>query len=185
MNLQEYFKTNRPEQCIVGTEWVYRNLWKQLNPSIYLEVGCAHLATFGLYTSWLPKNGLAIGIDINKKINWDTFTTNCPRLLLNGSTTQKEIIDQVKSFLGDRKIDYLFIDGDHNYPAVRSDWNTLAPLVRPGGLIMFHDYDISAVRRGEFGGQGAAMVCEELTKEGYTIECVPNSSVGMAYTYQK
>jgi predicted O-methyltransferase YrrM len=40
-----------------------------------------------------------------------------------------------------RQIDLLFIDGDHVYEAVRADFEAWRSLVRPGGLILFHDYD--------------------------------------------
>jgi hypothetical protein len=33
----------------------------------------------------------------------------------------------------------LFIDGDHTYDGVRQDYEMYAPLVRPGGLVGFHD----------------------------------------------
>ena len=33
----------------------------------------------------------------------------------------------------------MFIDGDHSYDGVRSDYEMYAPLVRNGGLVAFHD----------------------------------------------
>ena len=44
----------------------------------------------------------------------------------------------VEYFRGE-KLDYLFIDGDHSYDGVKADFEQFAPLVRPGGLIAFHD----------------------------------------------
>lgn len=38
-------------------------------------------------------------------------------------------------------IDLLYVDGDHVYEAVRADFEAWWPKVRPGGLVMFHDYD--------------------------------------------
>lgn len=38
-----------------------------------------------------------------------------------------------------RKIDFLFIDGDHTYHGVRQDFEMYSPLVARGGLIAFHD----------------------------------------------
>jgi len=38
-------------------------------------------------------------------------------------------------------IDLLFIDGDHVYEAVKQDYQSWKPYVRPGGLLVFHDYD--------------------------------------------
>jgi predicted O-methyltransferase YrrM len=37
-------------------------------------------------------------------------------------------------------IDYLYVDADHSYEAVREDLETWVPLVRPGGLIVGDDY---------------------------------------------
>ncbi|RPH56645.1 MAG: class I SAM-dependent methyltransferase, partial [Acidobacteria bacterium] len=36
-------------------------------------------------------------------------------------------------------LDVLFIDGDHSYEGVRRDFEMYRPLVREGGLIVFHD----------------------------------------------
>ena len=36
-------------------------------------------------------------------------------------------------------VDFLFIDGDHDYAGVSSDYAMYSPLVREGGLIAFHD----------------------------------------------
>ena len=36
-------------------------------------------------------------------------------------------------------IDFLFIDGDHSYDAVRTDWNDWHGFVAPGGRVAFHD----------------------------------------------
>ena len=39
------------------------------------------------------------------------------------------------------KIDFLFIDGDHQYKAVHADLVTWIGKVAPGGIIAFHDYE--------------------------------------------
>jgi predicted O-methyltransferase YrrM len=39
-----------------------------------------------------------------------------------------------------RPIDFLYVDGDHAYGAVTADIRDWVPLVRPGGLVCFHDY---------------------------------------------
>ena len=40
-----------------------------------------------------------------------------------------------------RPVDFLFIDGNHDLEHVAGDWNSWAPLVRPGGRVAFHDFD--------------------------------------------
>ena len=49
------------------------------------------------------------------------------------------MINSVQSWLGADRFDFLFIDGDHEYEGVRADFLAYYDLVRPGGLIAFHD----------------------------------------------
>lgn len=46
---------------------------------------------------------------------------------------------RLRRLLKGRAIDFLMIDGDHTYKGVKRDWEIYEPLVRPGGLIAFHD----------------------------------------------
>ena len=50
-------------------------------------------------------------------------------------TTKKKLA----GILEGRKIDLLFIDGDHRYSGVRRDFQLYSPLVKQNGLIVFHD----------------------------------------------
>lgn len=45
----------------------------------------------------------------------------------------------VRALLGGEPLDFLFIDGDHSYEGVKTDFEQYAPLVRKGGIIAFHD----------------------------------------------
>lgn len=56
----------------------------------------------------------------------------------NLSTDPALLTDLKKS--GIDKVDLLFIDGDHSRQAVLFDFKTFAPLVAPGGYIVFDDY---------------------------------------------
>jgi cephalosporin hydroxylase len=50
-------------------------------------------------------------------------------------STKEEVIKIIKG----RKVDLLFIDGDHRYSGVKKDWKLYSPLVKRNGLIVFHD----------------------------------------------
>jgi predicted O-methyltransferase YrrM len=42
-----------------------------------------------------------------------------------------------KNFAGE--IDFLFIDGDHERPQPRKDFDNFSPLIKKGGVLLFHD----------------------------------------------
>jgi len=48
-------------------------------------------------------------------------------------------LDQLKQKLGGRKIDLLFIDGDHRYDGVKADFLSYLPFLAPNGKVAFHD----------------------------------------------
>ena len=63
----------------------------------------------------------------------------------------------------DGELDFVFIDGEHNYEAAKADIEAWWPKVRSGGLLISHDYDrqrFPGVCRAvdEFGGEHAVEV---------------------------
>ena len=50
-----------------------------------------------------------------------------------------ETVRDVEVALKGALLDLLFIDGDHSFEGVRCDFEAYSPLVRPGGVIAFHD----------------------------------------------
>lgn len=59
----------------------------------------------------------------------------------------------------EKLIDYLFIDGDHSYDAVKQDFNDWFPFVKQGGIISLHD---SAYFRGFKGWPGPSKFTDEI-----------------------
>ena len=58
---------------------------------------------------------------------------------LRGSSHDPAIRDAFAKQLGDDKLDFLFIDGDHSYEGVKQDFEFYSPFVAPGGIVAFHD----------------------------------------------
>ena len=48
--------------------------------------------------------------------------------------------DKASLILADKKVRYLFIDGDHSEEGVTKDLECFFPLIRPGGIIVFDDF---------------------------------------------
>jgi len=109
---------------------------------VVCEIGMADGGTNFLLTHALPKVEFMVGIDL--------FVKGEPRLryfarpgqslhYLGGSSQSPEMIARVGAALAGRKLDLLFIDGDHTYAGVRSDFLNYRTFVREGGTIAFHD----------------------------------------------
>jgi len=59
--------------------------------------------------------------------------------LVRRDSHDKETFSLTRKVLNNRNIDFLFIDGDHSYQGVKSDFVTYSPLVAEGGMIALHD----------------------------------------------
>ena len=70
-------------------------------------------------------------------INHDYHKNNIN--LIVGDSHSQDTIDKIESILGDRKIDLIFIDGDHSYNAVKNDFEIYSKYINKGGIIAFHD----------------------------------------------
>jgi predicted O-methyltransferase YrrM len=61
------------------------------------------------------------------------------------------VVTEVKNMLPNR-IDFAFIDGDHTYEGLKTDWEILAPRLEIGGVICLHDTTVPVEQKWrEFG----------------------------------
>jgi hypothetical protein len=132
----------------------------------FLEIGTAHGFTFSVFshlyenikiTIDLP-DGLFGGIPLEDTKYYDGTISRNNKLSkffnnFNGilqSSFLDETVTEVEKILGGEKLDLLFIDGDHTYDGVKSDYLKYNKFVRPGGLIAFHDIIHAPKWTGQF-----------------------------------
>lgn len=126
-------------------------LQKREKPKVVCEVGTAVGGTLWLWCQMADPNAFIISIDLpNGPWGGGYAEEDIPRILTMTQHQQKmqlfrgdshvpEMLDALKRVLTGRKIDMLFIDGDHSYGGVKQDWEMYSPLVRSGGIVVFHD----------------------------------------------
>lgn len=72
--------------------------------------------------------------------------------------------------LAKREIDFIFIDGDHSYDGVRTDWELWSPLMAHGGVIALHDSRSYADR--QIDHVGAARYTAEVIRKDPRFEVI-------------
>jgi predicted O-methyltransferase YrrM len=118
-----------------------------------LEIGTAKGGMFYALCQIADPKATIVSLDWQKgdfrAIGYTETEADIVRLKGYGKPTQKlafvradshkpATMDRVKKIFG-MPLDLLFIDGDHTYNGVRKDWEMYSPLVKPGGIIVFHD----------------------------------------------
>lgn len=111
-----------------------------ISPKVIVEIG---VDRGGSIKTWFEAFSPDVIIGIENGTADQVFVPNCR--IVRGDSQDPRILEHVKSVLGERQIDFLFIDGDHTYKAVKKDFELYAPLVRRGGMIAFHDIGLDPV----------------------------------------
>jgi len=120
-------------------------------PKTILEIGTASGGTLFLSALLADPNALIISIDLEfgmygggypdwKIPIYKSFGQEKQKIeLIRGDSHSKEIINQLESILNGRKIDYLFIDGDHTYEGVKEDFDVYSKFLNKNAFVAFHD----------------------------------------------
>ena len=121
-------------------------LVRPLAPRAILEVGTYRGGTLLLFADVATDDALIASIDLpDEVLPWRrslyrSFAGRRQRIaLIEADSTEEATRRIVERELRGEPLDLLFIDGDHSYDGVARDFELYSPLVRPGGLIAFHD----------------------------------------------
>lgn len=153
-----------PDQSITNLEGRFLYQMAKLCPpnGVIVEIG----SWKGRSTIWLAKGSQAgakvkiYAIDPHTGSGWHKKRTRTkiwtqPEFLANlkKARVNKLVTPLVKTSAqarlswGNKPIALLFIDGDHDYPLVKKDFQLWTPLVMPYGVIAFHDSDWSGPKQ--------------------------------------
>src|SRR5690606_4456414 len=125
---------------------------REHNPKVVVEIGTKKGGSFFVWARYFKPKHL-ISIDLPGGIHGGGFPEQkIPFLkyflkdqkhskvsIILGDSHKITTLEKLKEALNGDLIDFLFIDGDHRYDGVKSDFLMYKDLVKPGGLIGFHD----------------------------------------------
>lgn len=138
-------------------------LLRELKPKVILEIGTADGGTLFLFTRVADPNATIISVDlpgdpfymimhyiqhgiaVDGYPNWKSplyrsFARKTQRIyLIKSDSHNSSTLSKIKAILGGRKVDFLFIDGDHTLRGVKKDFEMYSSLVRSDGIIALHD----------------------------------------------
>lgn len=129
------------------------DLVQKTNPKVIVEIGTAKGGTLFVWTRSNPQLELIVSIDLpggnfgggydsRREKLYQEFVADRPNakmILMRCDSHSDDTLATLAKHLAGRKIDFLWIDGDHVYDGVKKDFEMYRTLVRPGGLVAFHD----------------------------------------------
>jgi len=122
-----------------------------LKPKIIVEIGTRKGGTLFIWSRIinaekiisidLPEGRFGGGYPMQKQKLYKYFTHDkkTEMHLIQNNSHSEFTLNKVQRILDTKKIDFLFIDGDHSYEGVKLDFELYRPFVKAGGIIVFHD----------------------------------------------
>lgn len=115
-----------------------------LKPRTILEIGTARGGTLLIWSSLAAQRVISCDLqDMSQQRELLEALpppgSSCKVTLLSGNSHDAAFRRRVEAELRGEQVDLLFIDGDHTEAGVEQDYRDYHHLVRPGGIIAFHD----------------------------------------------
>ncbi len=125
---------------------VYQNVWEldhmlaiveRVKPKKILEVGSWEGGTLW---HWLQIADLVVSVDdgMRRASDWEQWAKEADSdlVLVQGISQDEAVVEKAREF---GPYDFIFIDADHRYAAVKADWENYREMLADGGVFAFHD----------------------------------------------
>lgn len=123
--------------------WIYQEIIHAVRPGLIIETGTAYGGSAS-YLGWLcdvVDKGRIVSVDIAPQT--DDLPIH-PRLtFLRGSSTDPQIVDQVREMIPPGEPVMVILDSDHSERHVRNELAAYADLVTPGSYLIVEDTNIN------------------------------------------
>ena len=138
---------------------IFLNIYDKLNAKYIIEIGSLYGWSLQHFIHYGSDDSVVVSIDLpvrdfigatdfrvtTQESNWKNFwptwakNKNSKLFIIPQQSSLNESLQSTTEIFGDNLVDFLFIDGDHRYNAIKTDFNMYSPLVRKGGMVAFHD----------------------------------------------
>lgn len=113
-------------------------LCRSLHPSRVLEIGAWKGGTLIEWIRAEPDLIVVVDDEMRDEQTWRRWADDASvdLELVRGVSQWPDTVAAVARLA---PFDWVFVDADHAYAAVRADWDNYRPMVAPGGAVAFHD----------------------------------------------
>lgn len=133
MKYKEIMESGNPSQCHSELNDLLLEL-ESISPRVVVEIGSHRGGSLRVWRDSFHPD-ILIGVNERDEIEGEREGFQ----MVFGLSQLPETIANVKELLGGEMVDFLFIDGSHYYNDVKADFEVYKELVRPGGVVAFHD----------------------------------------------
>ncbi len=143
-----FFKTISASQNKKEFDQFYKYLSEKKLDTI-VEIGTDKGGTLFVWSTLVERGGLIVSMDLESRRNYSSERRKfyslfclirfCTIKFIPGNSHLIETKKLLLNSLSGRKVDFLFIDGDHSYNGVKEDYYLYEDIVKDGGVIAFHD----------------------------------------------
>ncbi len=157
---------------------------EERRPKIVLEIGTSFGGVLFLLCKTIPEDSIIISLDLPgvdggypewRKRLYNEFISNKQSLhLIKADSHDESSVKQIENVLHGKKVDFLFIDGDHTYDGVKRDFLMYRHLVGSIGIIAFHDI----AHHSEDSGCEVDRFWGEIKKEYESLEIIEDRNQG-------
>lgn len=129
-----------PDDVLRMQEAIY-----SIKPDVVVETGVAHGGSLVFYASLFRAmgRGRVVGVDVeirpHNRSAIETHETADLICLIEGSSTQPEVVAEVKTKIAENESVLVILDSNHSKQHVRDELEAYGPLVTPGSYIVATD----------------------------------------------
>jgi len=151
-NADKFFNSDLPQ--LVTSQRQYEldeliKIYKAIKPYNVLEIGSQEGGTLYHWLINAEPGATVVAVDMfqnmtkdqqaSLKTMWLTWAQPETKFYFYDNDSHSSMAYHYIHSMFPNGLDFLFIDGDHTYEGARQDFANYAPMVRPGGVIAFHD----------------------------------------------